>query len=454
MKRREFLFGLGVAGASALNPARAAESILQNIGIRGSIDAAELGFRPDTLDDQSKIFSKLLAAASKSNQEIYLPPGDYIVSNLTLPKRVRIHGVPGASRIIYGGDGHLFAAEDTELVEIEGVVFDGANRGLNEQSQGLLEGRRVPRFILSNCEIIGSEKNGISLEGCAGRIEKSTISGAGDAGIWSVEGAGMTIADNEVRDCANGGILVHRWQEAHDGTMITGNRVSRIGAKNGGTGQFGNGINVFRGNDVTASGNLVSDCAFSAIRFNSASDVQIVNNNCKNSGETAIYSEFKFEGSLISGNVVDGAANGISVANFNEGGRLSVVANNIVRNLKLDGPYPADAAGFGIGIAVEADTVVSGNVIENAPNIGLNIGWGPYMRDVSATGNIIRKCGEGIAITVVEGAGKAVINSNVLSENIRGAIFGHRWTDVVTSDMATSGNQGFETLTVENNQAA
>ena len=454
MKRREFLFGLSVAGASALNPARAAESILQNIGIRGSIDAAELGFRPDTLDDQSKIFSKLLAAASKSNQEIYLPPGDYIVSNLTLPKRVRIHGVPGASRIIYGGDGHLFAAEDTELVEIEGVVFDGANRGLNEQSQGLLEGRRVPRFILSNCEIIGSEKNGISLEGCAGRIEKSTISGAGDAGIWSVEGAGMTIADNEVRDCANGGILVHRWQEAHDGTMITGNRVSRIGAKNGGTGQFGNGINVFRGNDVSASGNLVSDCAFSAIRFNSASDAQIVNNNCKNSGETAIYSEFKFEGSLISGNVVDGAANGISVANFNEGGRLSVVANNIVRNLKLDGPYPADAAGFGIGIAVEADTVVSGNVIENAPNIGLNIGWGPYMRDVSATGNIIRKCGEGIAVTVVEGAGKAVINSNVLSENIRGAIFGHRWTDVVTSDMATSGNQGFETLTVENNQAA
>jgi uncharacterized secreted repeat protein (TIGR03808 family) len=236
--------------------------------------------------------------------------------------------------------------------------------------------------------------------------------------------------------------------------MITGNRVARIGAKNGGTGQFGNGINVFRGNDVIASDNQVSDCAFSAIRFNSASDAQIVNNNCKNSGETAIYSEFKFEGSIISGNVVDGAANGISVANFNEGGRLSIVANNIVRNLKLDGPYPADAAGFGIGIAVEADTSVSGNVIENAPSIGLNIGWGPYMRDVSATGNIIRQCGEGIAVTVVEGAGKAVINSNVLSDNAKGAILGHRWADVVTGDMATSGNQGIATLTVENNQAA
>ncbi len=454
MKRRDFLFGLVGASAVISRAASAGETLLQNIGIRGSIDANDLGFRPDTLDDQSKIFSKMLSAASKSNQEIYLPPGDYIVSNLTLPKRVRIKGVAGASRIIYGGDGHLFAAEDTEIVEIEGVVFDGANRELNEQSQGLIEGRRVPRFILSNCEIIGSAKNGVSLEGCAGRIDMSSISGAGDAGIWSVEGAGMTISNNDVHDCANGGILVHRWQEAHDGSMITGNRVSRIGAKNGGTGQFGNGINVFRGNDVIASGNQVSDCAFSAIRFNSASDAQIVNNNCKNSGETAIYSEFKFEGSIISGNVVDGAANGISVANFNEGGRLAIVANNIVRNLKLDGPYPADAAGFGIGIAVEADTSVSGNVIENAPSIGLNIGWGPYMRDVSAIGNIIRQCGEGIAVTVVEGAGKAVINSNVLSDNAKGAILGHRWADVVTSDMATSGNQGIATLTVENNQAA
>lgn len=451
MRRRQFLAG-GLF--TILSRPSMAANLLQDIALRGSLDATEAGIRPDALDDQSKIFAKLLAAASKSNQEIFLPAGEYRISNMTLPQRVRIHGVPGASRIIYGGEGHLFAADDTELVEIEGVVFDGANRGLNDHSQGLIEGRRVPRFILSNCEIIGSEKNGVSLEGCAGRIEKSTISGAGVAGIRSVEGAGMAISDNDVHDCANGGILVHRWQEAHDGTMITGNRVSRVAAKNGGTGQFGNGINVFRGNDVIASGNQVSDCAFSAIRFNSASDAQIINNNCKNSGETAIYSEFKFEGSIISGNVVDGAANGISVANFNEGGRLSIVANNIVRNMKLDGPYPADSAGFGIGIAVEADTSVSGNVIENAPSIGLNIGWGPYMRDVSAVGNIIRKCGEGIAVTVVEGAGKAVINSNVLSENIKGAILGHRWADVVTRDMATSGNQGIATLTVEHNQAA
>ncbi|MEH0071825.1 hypothetical protein V6L77_18445 [Pannonibacter sp. Pt2-lr] len=41
--------------------------------------------------------------------------------------------------------------------------------------------------------------------------------------------------------------------------------------------------------------NHVSDCAFSAIRANSASNVQISGNTCLRSGETAIYSEFSFE---------------------------------------------------------------------------------------------------------------------------------------------------------------
>ena len=46
----------------------------------------------------------------------------------------------------------------------------------------------------------------------------------------------------------------------------------------------------------------------------------------------AIYSEFGFEGAVIADNVVDGAGNGISVTNFNEGGRLASVRGNIVRN--------------------------------------------------------------------------------------------------------------------------
>jgi uncharacterized secreted repeat protein (TIGR03808 family) len=133
---------------------------------------------------------------------------------------------------------------------------------------------------------------------------------------------------------------------------------------------------------------------------------------------------------------VDGGTMGISVANFQQGGRLASVSGNIIRNLSLVGPYPEEVAGFGIGIAVEADTVVSGNVVEGAPKYGILAGWGPYMRDLLIAQNIIRDCPFGIAVTVVEGAGSAVIQGNIISGARRGAIAGHRWREAVTGDLA------------------
>jgi uncharacterized secreted repeat protein (TIGR03808 family) len=433
-------------------PARAA-SPLVNADMRGSINAADLGFRPGAFDDQSRIFERILNEAAANDQSVFLPPGVYMVSNLKLPKRVRLNGVTGASRIVYGGEGHLLVAEDAELLELTNLVIDGQNRALGDYTSGLVECRRVAHVVIDACEMLGSSKNGVALEHAKGRIERSRISGANDAGIYSVEGDGLSITGNTVEDCANGGILVHRWQAAEDGTIVSGNRVSRIRAGNGGTGQYGNGINVFRAGNVQISNNMVSDCAFSAIRSNSGNNVQILGNNCARSGETAIYSEFSFEGAVISNNIVQGAANGIAVANFNEGGRLSVVSGNLVRDLSTKGPYQADPPGFGIGIAVEADTAVTSNVIENAPLFGINLGWGPYLRNVTATGNIIRNAGEGIAVSVVDGAGPAVISDNVIHGAKKGAIMGHHWAEIVSGDMALHGAQGFGQLTVERNRA-
>ena len=47
---------------------------------------------------------------------------------------------------------------------------------------------------------------------------------------------------------------------------------------------------------------------------------------------------------------------------------------------------------------------------------GLKLGWGPYLRDVTATGNVIRRMKIGIGVSVVEGAGPAVISGNLISE--------------------------------------
>ena len=238
LNRRRFLTGttgfavLGLAAAGA-----AARSLpgFENVAMRGSIDATELGVQPGALDDQSKKFARMLRDASQRDMPVFLPPGTYAVSNLALPARVRLAGVPGATRIVYGGGGHLMQAEAAEHIELMGLSFDGANGWLADNVQGLLDLRQVANLAIDNCQVTGSGKHGIALENARGCVERSTISGAADAGLSSVQASGLSITGNTVSDCANGGILVHRWQAGEDGTMVTGNRVERIGARSGGT---------------------------------------------------------------------------------------------------------------------------------------------------------------------------------------------------------------------------
>lgn len=451
---------LGLAGAAALGLTTASAGAAKQTAAKqtpaktGGIDPSTYGVRPGATDDQSKAFAKMLKAASDANQQITLPPGSYIVSGLVLPPRVRLGGTAGATRLIHGGGGPFISAENVDHVAFSGLVFDGANQYLGESVSGLLDLRSVKALSIDDCQVNGASKNGIALQRATGRIERCTITGAADAGLWSVDAAGLAINANAVNDCANGGILVHRWQVGEDGTMVSGNRIARIGARNGGTGQNGNGINVFRAGGVLISSNIVSDCAFSAIRANSGSNVQIIGNSCLRSGETALYAEFAFEGAAIANNVIDGAANGISVVNFNEGGRLATCSGNIVRNLSTTGPYPAEVGGFGIGIGVEADTTVTGNVVEEAPQCGMQLGWGPYLRNVVATGNVVRKAGIGIAVSVVDGAGPTIITDNVLQDVLHGAIIGKRWAEPVTADLAEIGNAGYAHLTVERNRVS
>lgn len=452
LHRRGFLAGVSSLLAA---PAFAGKpSLLADAGLRGGLDATHFDVRPGAMDDQSKAFTKLAAEAAARGQPVFLPAGEYVLSNISLPKSLVLEGVPGRTRIVYGGNGFLFRGEDIAQLEMRGIVVDGMNRWIGDDARGLFDLSGARQVHIERCAILGSAKSGIVMERSAGRIENSEIAGAFDVGVWSIEGAGVTISANAVHDCGNGGILVHRWTAGDDGTAVTGNRISAIRAQSGGTGQFGNGINLFRADGVIVADNAITDCAFSAIRANSASSVRIAGNRCERSGETAIYAEFAFEGAVISGNIVDGAANGISVVNFNEGGRLAAVTGNVVRNLSAKGPYPADSPGFGAGITVEADSAISANVIEGAPLWGIGLGWGSYLRDVSATGNVIRDSRVGIAVSVVEGAGAALIAENVISGATDGAIVGYRWAEAATGDLAPGGSTGYDHLTVERNHVS
>ena len=448
--RRSLLLAAGSALFGTV-AARAQVPDTKLADLRGSLDAVDLGMRPGGANDQSRELNAILQRASDERKPVFLPPGTYLVSNLNLPSFVNLTGVAGATRLIYGGDGHFMLGENADQIRLSELVIDGDNRWLADYARASLQITGTKQVTISECEFLGSRKNAISLDASAGTVARNRLTGAAEAAIYCIEGNGFRFADNDIADCANGGILVHRWKAGIDGSLITGNRVQRIGAKSGGTGQNGNGINVFRADNVLVANNTIDTCAFTAIRSNSGSDVQIIGNQCHNSGETAIYSEFSFEGAVVANNVVDGAANGISVTNFNDGGRLATVSGNIVRNLKSDGPYPDEGSSFGWGIGVEADTAVVGNVVENAPRAGISLGWGPYLRGVVASGNVVRDSTVGIAVSVAEGAQATQISNNVLQNTPGGAIVGYRWQEKATKDLAKAGTSGFDHLKISNN---
>ena len=441
INRRFVLLGLvGTAGIAQTRYAFAASAALQDAKIRGSLNAVDAGVLAGAFDAQSRVFQDTLDNASDTDQAIFLPAGDYMIGNITLPSKVRLAGVKGATRLIFVGGDFFLATKSSKLIELDGITIVGGLMPLVAGVQALLDIRNGADVSISNVEITGSSRHGLYLENCSGMVENCTINNAVEAALYSVGAKEMRIAGNIISDCSNGGIWVHRFETGDDATQVLNNRVSRIASTNGGTGQWGNGINVYQANNVIIANNTISDCAFSAVRANSASNVQILGNQCLNSGETGIYAEFKFEGAVINGNVVDGAANGISVVNFNEGGRLATVQGNVVRNLKTDGPYPAEIAGFGYGIAIEADTTATGNTIENTPKAGFLVGWGEFMRNIVITGNVVRKAATGVQISVVEGSGKAVITDNIFDAIEGSAIGGFRWADQVTGDLAKGGD--------------
>jgi uncharacterized secreted repeat protein (TIGR03808 family) len=446
MDRRSFL--MGALGAAIAAPAAAATDPNGPV-LRGTLDAAELGLNAEKAGDQSLILQRLLETASSEDRPLFLQAGTYMVSNLRLPPRVRLSGVPGATRLVFAGGDSMITGSRCEVVSLSGLTIDGAGQPFADYVAGLVHLAECNLVAIADCVITGSAGTGLALDRSAGRILRTTITDAAGAGIRAIESTGLAITDNIVTDCGNGGVLVWRWSAGEDGTMVSGNRIERIAARAGGTGENGNGINVFRAHGVIVANNRIADCAFTAVRANSADNVQITGNSCLRSGEMAIYSEFGFSGALIANNLIAGAASGISVTNFDSGGHIGVVSGNILRDITGKGPYPSGGPSFGVGIAVEADVAVTGNVIDGAGRSGMQLGWGPHLRDLAVTGNVIRRAPVGIAVSVVDGAGSAVISDNLISGADKGAVVGMLWDKTATGDLAQNGAEQYPHLLVE-----
>jgi uncharacterized secreted repeat protein (TIGR03808 family) len=141
----------------------------------------------------------------------------------------------------------------------------------------------------------------------------------------------------------------------------------------------------------------------------------------------------------------------VSVTNFNEGGRLAVVSGNIVRNLSRRLNPDTGRYERGSGISVEADASTTGNVVEDAEDAGITIGYGAYQRDVVCSANVVRRCAYGVAVSVVQGSGTAQIANNILSECRRGRIVGFERYNAVTGDLAEGADPRFPHISMHGN---
>jgi uncharacterized secreted repeat protein (TIGR03808 family) len=450
-RRRLFAAVAGAATAAAPATAIAASRTSPDAARRPRLAADSLGLRPNIEDDQSEALRRAIARTAEAREVLHLPAGFYRAGGLQLPPYAAIEGVPGATRLIMTSGPSMLSATGSDYVSLRRLVLDGAAVALPDR-RGLVHLTQGRGIRIADCSIVDAGRNAITLEAIEGAVTDNSISGTADNAIFSLDARGLRISGNTVRGAGNGGILIWRNAAGDDGTIVTDNRIENVANKSGGSGQYGNAINVFRAGNVMVRGNRIRDAALSAVRGNAASNLQILGNTCTGIGEVALYAEFGFEGAVIASNIVDGAALGVSVTNFNDGGRLAVVQGNLIRNLvghRPAGTDPNDGAGIGIG--VEADTVVTGNVVENAPNIGIAAGWGRYLRDVTLCANIIRGADYGIAVSVTPGAGAAVITDNMISGARHGAIVGMDLKTAV-SDLSNDGALRYAQLSIAGNR--
>ncbi|WP_164730664.1 TIGR03808 family TAT-translocated repetitive protein [Pelagibacterium montanilacus] len=411
--------------------------------------AQDLGLVPGAEIDQTDILQAALDGLAPDGGRLVLPAGRVMVRTLDLPSGVSLEGVPGASVLAQLGSGPLLASRGASHITLAGLTLDGNGSDADLWHGGLIHIEDCPSLTIADCTVRATGLNGIALHRCAGDVRDCSITTSALTGLFSYDAAGLRFSGNTIADCDNGGIRIWRGEPGPDGTLITGNRIARIGWTGGGNGQNGNGINIFRADEVIVADNHIADCAFSAVRLNATANTQVRGNLCLSSGEVAIFSEFEFSGSIISDNIVDGAAAGISMTNFSEGGRLAVCSGNIVRNLAgpsqtnpdLETPY---------GIAAEADALIADNLVDTVAGVGISAGWGPYLRDVSITGNLIRDTEIAITVSVAPDAGSATVIGNTISGARRHAIAGTAWWDIETPDL-TADPARHPALTVSDN---
>lgn len=419
------------------------------------INVKDYGAIGDGLTNDRTAIQAAITRAIAINGCVYFPAGIYLVGSALT--------VSGSGTITLLGDGdvseircttsftgnNILSVTSTGTVDICNLKFNGNYPTTTGMSTGETLGVLTLTgsggiYTINSCTVVNGEANGIVAGTSVGSIEisNSIVNTMGDFGIRVTSQGGSIVSNNFVRNCGGGGIQINQYSfNSKDVTpsVVEGNWIENITDEYfPATGSRGNGIHLYNCTQVNVTGNYIRNCEWSAIRAASAEFININNNVCINSGETAIWCEFSHEYNQIVGNTVyifntrawnspaptSASGPGISCVNLLSSlGRATLVANNTV------------VLGTSSGIYIEGDVHCVNNTIDSVP-FGICSGTNQYQKDNFISGNKIS-----------DRATRAWANSTSYGKGDRVTVSGNVYLCVTggTSDSVGTGPSGTST---------
>lgn len=429
-----------------------------------------------------------IVKAQTTKKPLFIAPGDYPTGDLVISAPVSISATPGTvtlSPISNSTTGYSLAIRSNTAgttitdVSISGILFYGAGKSFASALNGatyprdghydnagnfnaLIWAANVKRLSISQCRFGYSGSNAIAMWDVTATVTNNEFEANKLCAVFTSNCWGTLIADNFIRSGDNAGILVFRSGPGFEGTVIRGNHVYNIDAKANltaadiaagrvsGSGWYGNGIYVQHADHAIISDNVILNCKFSGIRNLNSWNCHISGNQIRDCGEVALMVEGlpgkglgnteHYEGGIVSGNTITSAGHGISVTNDWQGGRRVVVSGNVVQGitkktvLTNHQDYPSYYT-HGGGITGAGDVVISGNIVESAPD-GPGIAINPrgmaldaegqftanFNLTASAVGNTVRGAKFGIGFQKDSIYARCLVSSNIVQGATQGAI--------------------------------
>jgi uncharacterized secreted repeat protein (TIGR03808 family) len=403
--------------------------------------------------DRTEWLANELREAAKRGASFKLPAGIIATRSLELPDGATIVGAPSGSTLRLIGQGPLFHASAARSIEIESVTFDGGGNAFADPKRGLLDFSDVPGLKIHGCAIRNSGGRGVNLTRCGGRFAQNMIERVRDAGYFSLDGLGVDIDGNHLRECGDNGVLV--WTSVagrYEGSRVRNNVIEDVHNFSGGDGAYGNGVGVFNCGFVRVENNKISRCAYTAVRNNNGNDVSVTGNECKTFGEKAMYAEFGAKRAAFRDNKIDDAGAGIAVTNAERGTDVGWVTGNTITGLRET--HPDDEFGPNMfwltGILGEKNCEIAGNTVVGSPWIGIALGG--YRENLSAESNTLVDNAYGITFATGLRVGNAVIAGNKIVGSKKAAIAAMSGPNVLPGDASAPGEAAkYPRLSVRDN---